>query len=117
MAAAGFAHCCIMGENVQQDQSDSPNVELFQHVVGFKSLPQGSCATVAKAIVGNIQHFEKYVCLWCDMNAQLKISLSLDSTLEKHPACALPPLLLSKKQLGPCSARMAHVIGIIQEVK
>lgn len=44
-------------------ESDSPNVELFQYIVGFESLPQGSCSTVVKTIVGNIQHLEEYVCL------------------------------------------------------
>lgn len=47
----------------EEPESDSPNVELFQYIVGFESLPQGSCSTVVKTIVGNIQHLEEYVCL------------------------------------------------------
>lgn len=55
--------------------SDSPYIELFQHVVGSESLSQGSCSTVAKAIVGNIQHLEEHIRLWRDIDIQFKILL------------------------------------------
>lgn len=67
-----------------------PNVQLFQDVVGLQGVTQGGCSTIAKPIVGEIQHPKEYVCLWRQAGKVEGISASW---LPLYPPTTGPPQL------------------------